>query len=270
MPSYGKISLLPRAVREELNHRLENGESGAQLLAWLNTRDDVRAVLAARFAGRAINAPNLTAWRQGGFTAWQTQRELLNRVQDVAGDAAAVAETSGSLPDHLATLIAARYALVLADWDGEPNAAALRRFRALSAVCRDLVALRKSFHHAGRLRLELEQFACKRQEALEKAERAKRRRAENEDEDDDDDEYEDKEDENPLHVIRAQADDVAREINNLVKNFPKTAHAAAMATAEARTQASPFASPSATPSAIPRAAPNDFLMAITPETPLTI
>ena len=63
MTRTGKIARLPQDVRDELNQRLENGEPGAELLAWLNSLPDTKRMLAARFGGHEINHPNLTAWR---------------------------------------------------------------------------------------------------------------------------------------------------------------------------------------------------------------
>jgi molybdopterin molybdotransferase len=50
------------------NRRLEQGEQGRSLVAWLNSLPEVRAVLAAEFAGKPIREQNLPEWRQHGFT----------------------------------------------------------------------------------------------------------------------------------------------------------------------------------------------------------
>jgi hypothetical protein len=50
----GKIARRPKAVRHELNCRLSEGEPGASLGEWLNGRDEVKTVLAARFGGRWV------------------------------------------------------------------------------------------------------------------------------------------------------------------------------------------------------------------------
>lgn len=70
----GKIAQLPMAVREELNRRLDDGESGPSLLAWLNALPVVQAMLDSR-SWRPINPPNLTAWRQGGYRDWRADLE---------------------------------------------------------------------------------------------------------------------------------------------------------------------------------------------------
>jgi hypothetical protein len=41
MSRTGKIARLPQSLREELNHRLENGELARNLADWLNTLPEV-------------------------------------------------------------------------------------------------------------------------------------------------------------------------------------------------------------------------------------
>src|SRR5882724_10428162 len=72
----GKISRLPREIREQLNQRLDWGEPGKRLVAWLNELPAVRTLLAAEFGGATINEQNLTNWKQGGFREWRMQQEV--------------------------------------------------------------------------------------------------------------------------------------------------------------------------------------------------
>src|ERR1035438_7957478 len=53
MTRVGKIARLPREIREQLNHRLQDGEIGKRLVDWLNSLPEVKAVLAGEFNGRA-------------------------------------------------------------------------------------------------------------------------------------------------------------------------------------------------------------------------
>ncbi len=55
----GKIGSLPKAVQDQVNRRLENGEKGRPLVAWLNSLAQVQAVLAAEFADKPIRQQNL-------------------------------------------------------------------------------------------------------------------------------------------------------------------------------------------------------------------
>jgi len=43
----GKIGRLPRAIQEQVNRRLENGEKARTLIAWLNALPEVQAMRAA-------------------------------------------------------------------------------------------------------------------------------------------------------------------------------------------------------------------------------
>ena len=100
----GKIARLPRAIRDELNQRLQDGEDGGTLLPWLNGLPEVQAVLARHFAGVALGKQNLSEWRGGGFAEWSARQEMLADAEELE----TVAE--GRLSDHLATVLGARYA----------------------------------------------------------------------------------------------------------------------------------------------------------------
>jgi len=71
----GTVARLPRAIREELNERLADGETGKSLAGWLNSLPEVRAVLAAEFGGKAIREQNISEWKQGGYEDWRVLRE---------------------------------------------------------------------------------------------------------------------------------------------------------------------------------------------------
>jgi hypothetical protein len=66
--------------------------------------------------------------------------------------------TDGRLTDHLATVLAARYAVALAGWDGEVTEEFRRKLRVLRGLCRDIVELRRGDHSGARLNLEQERL----------------------------------------------------------------------------------------------------------------
>src|SRR5438105_2574668 len=120
MTGNGKISRLPRQIRDELNRRLDEGESGKVLVQWLNNLPEVKEVLAAKFGGRVISEPNLSEWKAREHHKWLVRQEALGQARELAADARELGEaTEGKLTDHLATVLAARYASALAEWDGE-------------------------------------------------------------------------------------------------------------------------------------------------------
>jgi hypothetical protein len=107
-----KTARLPKAVRDELNRRLENGQPGKQLVTWLNGLPEVQAVLAADFGGKPVREQNLSEWKQGGYRDWVTQQEALELAARLGEDAAELsAADRPPLTDTLALWLAARYAV---------------------------------------------------------------------------------------------------------------------------------------------------------------
>ena len=82
----GKIAHLPAEIRRELNTRLADGESGPALLTWLNSLDDVKAILARDFYARPIRTQNLSEWRLGGFQDWLHRQETLDNIRQFVED----------------------------------------------------------------------------------------------------------------------------------------------------------------------------------------
>jgi hypothetical protein len=108
----GKIARLPLAVRQELNRRLDNGEQGKKLVAWLNSLPEVQAIVAAEFGGKPIREQNLSEWKQGGYRDWLAKQEALEIAERLREDATQWNE-EGRAPvsDTLAFWLVARYAL---------------------------------------------------------------------------------------------------------------------------------------------------------------
>src|SRR6266849_4015046 len=139
MSRNGKIAHLPRSVREELNRRLREGEQGKRLVTWLNSLSETQPMLDREFSGRPINEQNLCEWKQGGYQEWLAHQEALEQVRNLATDAGQLTVAAEALGDHLAIVLAARYAAVLARWDGTPDRTILQNARALRALCADIV-----------------------------------------------------------------------------------------------------------------------------------
>lgn len=156
----GRIARLPRAIREELNQRLDEGEPGKELVAWLNTLPEVVALAEAEHGGKPLREQNLSEWRKGGYRDWQIRQEAIEIADRLGEDAAAwSAGDRVPLTDSLAHWIAARYALAtreIASASGEDG------WRLLRDLCRDLVELRRGDHSAERLRLDRERLALEK------------------------------------------------------------------------------------------------------------
>jgi hypothetical protein len=152
------LQLLERECPLEALKQL--GEPGNRLVEWLNGQPEVRHVLAGDFGGRDISEQNLSEWKQGGHQDWLARQETLACARELAGDASELTEAAeGSLADHLATVLSARYAALVSGWNGEMDDTFKRKARALRTLCQDIVELRRGDHFAERLRLDLERFA---------------------------------------------------------------------------------------------------------------
>jgi len=159
----GKIARLPRAVREELNRRLDDGEPADTLLPWLNERPEVKQVLAKYFAGRPVSPQNLSEWRQRGFRAWQRQRAACESAAALAERGQALGKTTRQpLSDHLARVLAAELFQcleALPEGDANPQA----RWQQLREILHEARHLRRGDANARRLQIEAERWAHQRE-----------------------------------------------------------------------------------------------------------
>ena len=114
MTRKGKIARLPSDLRHQLNSRLDDGEPGKDLVAWLNGLDQVQQVLASEFGGRPVSEQNLSEWKQGGFLDWQQAQESCARLRDLVEFSDNLASTSPDrgIADRLSALLAVELATV--------------------------------------------------------------------------------------------------------------------------------------------------------------
>jgi len=138
----GKIGRLPEALRDEVNIRMRNGETGRALAGWLNRLPEVQALLAAEFGGKPVREQNVSEWRLGGHQQWLRLQEAHRLMQEFHREGQQLDKAAGgSVTDTLATWLAARYAVAMKQAEGEGDpAAAWERMR---ECCHDVVALRR-------------------------------------------------------------------------------------------------------------------------------
>jgi hypothetical protein len=167
MARNGKIAHLPRNIRNELNHRLDDGQSGSEILEWLNALEEVQFALDQYFDGQPINDPNLTAWRQGGFLDWKRHQESCEWVRSLSQEADQIAEEAGLMPlsDRVSSLAGMALGKLLRNLDPEspPDQGAQREFHALM---KDLTQLRREDREAARLRMQLERYTHEQERQL--------------------------------------------------------------------------------------------------------
>jgi hypothetical protein len=154
----GKIGRLPKAIQDQLNRRLEQGEIGGSLVAWLNSLPEVQQVLAEKFAGKPIREQNLSKWRQRGYAHWLRCQNAHALVKEMIAENGRFQQPGAPpLADQMADWASMRYLLVVRkllenSTATEPDLKLLREFS------RDLVALRRADHSAARLKMEQERL----------------------------------------------------------------------------------------------------------------
>ena len=105
----GKIARLPKNIREELNRRLDNGETGPVILPWANGLPAVKKILDGEFGGVPINDGNLFSWRHNGYERWLKKQESVAELKELAEDAKDYSDaTGGSLARGTASIVAAK------------------------------------------------------------------------------------------------------------------------------------------------------------------
>ena len=103
----GKIARLPRHIRNEVCQRMDDGQTGSEIAAWLNALGAVRAMLAKLFNGEPINEVNLSAWRTGGFAEWKADQTQVEGVEKLADLSYRLAKASGGNLSEGACAVAA-------------------------------------------------------------------------------------------------------------------------------------------------------------------
>jgi len=161
----GKIARLPHEVREQLNQRLERAQPSPKLLDWLNAVPEVQEAIQEDFDGEPVSRQNLSQWRQGGFQEWQARRDLCDDARDVAQCAEKMDECKDrELADAAATVLAARFGSLIANWNGEVDAKFEAKTRVLNGLCRSVVQLQRGTHQANRESLEVDRLMKEKEE----------------------------------------------------------------------------------------------------------
>jgi len=181
MNTTSKIARLPRDLRDKLNVRLHDGDPGNKILDWLNRDKTVRQILKEQFDSSPITKQNLSQWKnRGGYQDWKNHRDVLEFGRELSGDADEVFSVCGqedegspAFADKMALWFSVRYMVMakslitsVQNKDLEKQEPAMRR------ILRDLSALRRSEHSAGRLRLEHKRLEFQKTQGTDAKEKA--------------------------------------------------------------------------------------------------
>ena len=116
----GKIAQCPRSVREELCRRLDDGQQGPEILAWINGLADVQAMLAAKFGGERVSDNNLSQWFKGGYKEWRQQQEGVEKTAAMAELSMRIArEAGGSIAEGALAVAGGKVLAALEGAEGE-------------------------------------------------------------------------------------------------------------------------------------------------------
>jgi hypothetical protein len=152
----GKVARLPKLIRDELNHRLDNGADGPELLAWLNALPEVQRVLAEKFRGRPLTKQNLSDWRLGGYADWADTRDGRAQWHELLEQGSALDQkrTDGNGTDvtnYLGTFLIVELAQAIDELHKMKDSK--QRWKVLQMISRALARLQNAHSQDKRLRL---------------------------------------------------------------------------------------------------------------------
>ena len=159
MTRTGKIARLPHSIREELNRRLDDGESGVRLVEWLNGLPKVREILQSEFSGRPINEQDLSEWKTRGFREWLRHREACEKLRWMTERAEDLEDEADGLEisDRLGSILAAELAS-FAEKVLEEVTDPKERWQRMQEFLRELRHLRHEDHNGQRIQLQRDRW----------------------------------------------------------------------------------------------------------------
>lgn len=169
MARTGKIARLPLAVREELNARLRDNESGQIILEWVNGLDVTKEILKRHFAGEPISDANLSVWRGGGFAEWLKEQDDVEKIHRLHEASVRIAKAAGgNLSEGLLALNVGRIQEALEQfWSGmrdiESTEEGNEKDKAVTKLLQALTAIRG-------MEIETKKLALKEIEVQQKGE----------------------------------------------------------------------------------------------------
>ena len=158
----GKIANLPNEIREELNYRLNDGEPGNELVAWLNAKPEVIEVINQLFDGRPISEQNLSHWRNHGYRVWHAHRTIVDETHALSGNSEVIAGT-GINCEKLLLALTASYAEMIQRWIITPGVEMLCKLRIFKEITNAVLALRRAEIQKARLEIQRERLELLRE-----------------------------------------------------------------------------------------------------------
>jgi hypothetical protein len=174
----GKIGRLPKSIRDDLGHRIEDGEPGRESVKWLNGEPRVQEILKEQFGGRAVTEQNLSEWKQGGHQEWlrhEETRSLVSKLTEQSDDLDEAADGM-EISDRYASVLAVeliRQAMTRLEKETDPE----KRWQIFCEVHRELSQMRRDGHRAVRTFIKRDRWNRERErEEEEELERLEKER----------------------------------------------------------------------------------------------
>ena len=164
----GKIAGLPFKIREELNHRLNDGGPGNELVAWLNSIPEVKWVLTERFDGCPISEQNLSEWRKRGYQRWLYLHLILDETDALSKNAEQIAG-SGINCDKLLPMLTASYPVMIQRWNITPMDEMNYKMNVFRDLTNAVLALQRAELQKARLEIARERLELFREKQRDKS-----------------------------------------------------------------------------------------------------
>ena len=170
-----KIGRLPLALREALNHRLLEGQTGPKILAWLNSLPEAATVIAEMptAGGHTVTAfddKNLSTWRLGAYARWLDHRDRIAQTKDLAAYSVKIAKAAGgNITEGASAMLAGQLLEIIEtlrdlrnpdDTPSDPSDPSdksenlLALAKAIDSVTRSISTIRAGDHSAQKLELD--------------------------------------------------------------------------------------------------------------------
>ncbi len=115
----GKIASLPAHIRDEINHRLHDGQQAPQIIPWLHELPGVLRILDERWGEEPITPQNLSEWRRGGYQDWLDRNDRVQALRTLSDYSLKLAQAAGGSISEGAAAIAGGRILELLEQTAE-------------------------------------------------------------------------------------------------------------------------------------------------------
>jgi hypothetical protein len=172
MTRRSKIARLRKEIRNDMNHKLEDGECAKEVADWLNGQEEVQEMLRFYFKGNPISEQNLSEWRQSGFLEWQRVQESWSWMSQLGDEASELKDRGfgAKISEWFGVLMSVELtstARELIQQENDPE----KRWERLCGVYKQVSKLRRDDYASTHARLRQEKWLQEVQARMQKGEK---------------------------------------------------------------------------------------------------